>query len=234
MASSLRAELESLANREKAKVLQRFFKTGKGEYGEGDIFLGVSVPDTRGAAKKFTHLTFAELEKHLASEIHEERLAALLILVEKFRKAPEIERKKIVDFYLSNTSRVNNWDLVDLSADKILGEFLADKHAAEKAVLYNLSKSKNLWERRISIVATFAFIKRKKLEGTFKISELLLNDRHDLIHKAVGWMLREAGKRGKQELVEFLEKHCGEIPRTMLRYAIEKFSEKEKKKFMRK
>ena len=223
-------ELQSIANPEKAVVLQRFFKTGKGDYGEGDVFLGITVPETRGVAKKFLQLGFSEIEQHLYSKIHEERLAALLILVEKYKKSSEKEKQKIYGFFIKHRKQVNNWDLVDLTADKIVGQYLLGKN---KSILFRLAKSKNIWDKRIAIVSTFAFIKENKFEETFKISEMLLNDRQDLIHKAVGWMLREAGKRNIEAERKFLKKHYKKMPRTMLRYAIEKFPEKERQEFMK-
>jgi len=226
----LRSELSSIANPAKARILQRFFKTGKGEYAEGDVFLGVTVPETRRIAKKFSHLSLAELQKSLESKYHEERLAALLVLVEKFQKSQEFERKRIFDFYLKNARFVNNWDLVDLTAPKISGEFLIGK---DKKLLYSLAKSENLWKRRIAIISTFSFIRKKDFEDCLKISGLLLSDRQDLIHKAVGWMLREVGKKDKKALQSFLEENYRLMPRTMLRYAIERFPEKERKAFLK-
>ena len=220
--------MRKLANPEKAKILAGFFKTGKGEYGEGDIFLGIQVPDTRKVAKSYLHLDDNAIRELLESKIHEHRLAALLILVEKYRKSDEKQKKKIADFYLANTDRINNWDLVDLSADKILGEYLYDKNDKEKSILYELAKSSNLWERRIAMISTFAFIKKGKFEDTFKIAEILFGDKHDLIHKAVGWMLRELGKRNQEAEEKFLKKHYKKMPRTALRYAIERFDEKKK------
>jgi len=226
---SLRSELSRLANPFKATLLQGFFKTGKGEYAEGDVFLGIAVPETRKVAKNFTGLGLKELEKSLHSKFHEERLAALLILAEKFRNASEKERKRIFDFYLENARFVNNWDLVDLSAPKIAGEFLLDKN---RAVLYRLAKSKLIWERRIAVLSTFAFLRDSDFNDCIAIAELLLEDRHDLIHKAVGWMLREVGKKDMKVLENFLEMHWKGMPRTMLRYSIEKFPEKERKKWL--
>jgi len=230
--AGFRKELGSKANQEKAKVLQGFFKTGKGEYGEGDIFLGIVVPEQRKIAKKFADLELAELQKLLESKIHEERLASLFILVAKFKKAKENEklRKEIFDFYLANTRNINNWDLVDLSAPNIVGNYLIDK---DKSILFKLAKSKNLWEKRIAVLATFEFIRRNEFETTFRIAEILLNDNHDLIHKAVGWMLREIGKRDPEAEEKFLKKHYGKMPRTMLRYAIEKFDEKKRRFYLK-
>jgi len=221
----IQKELKKLANPSKAKLLQRFFKTGKGEYGEGDIFLGIMVPEQRKVAKKYNDITLQDVQKLLSSKIHEQRLISLFILIDKYKKA--IDKKEIVDFYLRNTENINNWDLIDLSAPKIIGDYLLDK---PKDVLYRLAKSKDLWERRIVILSTAEFIRNNRFEDTLKISEILLNDEHDLIHKGVGWMLREVGKRDQAVEEKFLKKHYKKMPRTMLRYAIEKFSE-EKRKF---
>ena len=215
------------SNPEKARVLQGFFKTGVGEYGEGDIFLGITVPQSRKIAKQFAHIELKDVKKHLQSKMHEERLVALLILVEKYKKSDD--KKEIVDFYLSNTKHVNNWDLVDLTADKILGDYLFDKN---KNIIYELSKSNNLWERRIAIVSTFNFIKQRKFDETLRLAEMLLHDKHDLIHKACGWMLREVGKKDEKVLRDFLNKNYKHMPRTMLRYAIERFPENERKKYL--
>ncbi|MBI4210981.1 MAG: DNA alkylation repair protein [Candidatus Diapherotrites archaeon] len=228
----LKEELQAAANPTKAKVLQGFFRTGKGEYGEGDIFLGLTVPQTRAIAKRFTHLGLPEIKKSLESGFHEERLCALLVLVHKFGKADEAEKEKIFDFYLANARRVNNWDMVDLTADKIVGEHLL-ANPSKKKILPLLAASENLWERRIAIISTFALIKKGKAEDTFKISQLLLRDSHDLIHKAVGWMLREVGKRVSEEEEEkFLAPRYKKMPRTMLRYAIERFQEKKRKAYL--
>lgn len=232
MLNNLISDMEKLRNPKKAKILARFFKTGKGEYGEGDVFLGIQVPDTRKVAKNYLELDDQEIRELLDSKIHEHRLAALLLLVEKYKKSDEKRKKKIVDFYLTNTDRINNWDLVDLSADKILGDYLFDKDDREKSILYTLARSKNLWERRIAIISTFAFIKQEKFEETFKVAEILLQDKHDLIHKAVGWMLREIGKRNQEEEEKFLRKHYKRMPRTMLRYAIERFDDKKRKFYL--
>ncbi|MCX7955857.1 MAG: DNA alkylation repair protein [Patescibacteria group bacterium] len=225
-------DLEKLADKEKAKVYQRFFKTGKGEYGEGDKFLGLTVPQVRMVSKRYVNeLSLDDLKKLLQNKIHEYRLSALLILRFKYEKADEKTRDKIVNFYLKNTSFINNWDLVDLSCHYILGNWLLNK---KRNILYNLVNSKNLWERRIAVVSTFEFIKNNDFKDTLKIAEILLNDKHDLIHKAVGWMLREIGKRNKELLVNFLNKNYQKMPRVMLRYALEKFNEKEKKKYLKK
>jgi 3-methyladenine DNA glycosylase AlkD len=217
----LKAELQSLADPERARILSRFFKTGKGQYGEGDVFLGITVPGQRSVAKRYHALSLEDIEKLLLSGTHEHRLAALLILVIQYKKADDQSRRKIIDFYLSHTGRINNWDLVDLSAEKILGDYLVDK---DKSVLYGLAQSRNLWERRIAIIATFAFIKRNVFEDTLRIAGMLLDDHHDLIHKAAGWMLREIGKRDLKSEEAFLQKYHGSMPRTMLRYAIERFA----------
>ena len=230
--STFKSEMAGLANPEKAKILSSFFKTGKGEYGEGDIFLGIAVPMQREVAKKYSSLNFTEVKNLLKSNTHEHRLTALLILVQQFKRVDEKQREKIADFYLASTKHINNWDLVDLSADKILGEYLCAVPSKERKILRKLAKSKNIWERRISMLSTFALIKKNDFDDALKISELLLNDRHDLIHKAVGWMLREIGKRDLAAEEKFLKKHFKKMPRTMLRYAIEKFPEKERRLYL--
>ena len=228
MLSQLKSELEQLSNPSKAKIQSSFFKTSKGQYSEGDIFLGVTVPETRKIANKYLNLQLTEIQQLLSSKIHDHRLIALLILVENYKKTKD---KNIPQFYLQNLKQVNNWDLVDLSADKILGQYLLDK---DKSILYKLAQSNNLWERRVAIISTFQFIKNNKFEDTLKISEILLNDKHDLIHKAVGWMLRELGKRNQELEEQFLKKHYQKMPRTMLRYAIEKFDEEKRKQYLSK
>lgn len=223
-------ELLKLKNPEKARNLARFFKTGKGEYGEGDIFWGLKVPDQRKTAKKYSHLTLKEIQKLLLSKIHEHRLTALFILVIKYQKADKAGKKEIASFYLKNTKKINNWDLVDLSAPKILGDYLLEKN---KSILYKSAKSKNLWERRIAVMATFTFIRNNRFKKALEIAETLLQDEHDLIHKAVGWMLREIGKRDQKVEEKFLKKHFKKMPRTMLRYAIERFDEKKRKFYLK-
>ena len=203
----------------KSEILSRFFKTGPGQYGEGDKFWGVMVPDQRAIAKRFKAAPLEVIEQLIKSLIHEQRLTALLILVEQYQAAGERGKKRIVDFYLRHTKSINNWDLVDLSADKILGAYLFDRSRAE---LYALAKSKSLWERRIAIVATLNFIRQKDLADTFKIAAMLLGDKEDLIHKACGWMIREAGKRDQAAAEAFIKVHIRAMPRTMLRYAIER------------
>ena len=227
MLDRLEKDLEILSDPEKAKILSRFFKTGKGQYGEGDVFLGIVVPKQRLVAKKYAGLQLTDIGRLLASKIHEHRLVALLILAGKYKQAHAEGRGEIVDFYLKHTRHINNWDLVDLSAPNILGEHLSDKG---RTVLYRFARSKNLWERRIAIISTFSFIRKNDFEDTLRISEILLHDDHDLIHKAVGWMLREVGKRDTGVEEEFLKGHHKVMPRTMLRYAIEKFDE-EKRRF---
>ena len=227
--STIHKELKKYASKEKAEILQRFFKTGPGEYGEGDIFLGVKVPETRAVAKKFKDLTLNDTISLLKSKIHEERLLALLILVQKYSSGDSGTRKNVYTAYLKNTKYINNWDLVDLSAYKIVGEYLADK---SKKPLYVLVRSQNMWERRIAIISTYNFIKSDDFEDTIKISQLLLNDTHDLIHKAVGWMLREVGKRDISVCEGFLKGCYRSMPRTMLRYAIERFPEGKRLKYL--
>ncbi|MFA6422317.1 MAG: DNA alkylation repair protein [Candidatus Buchananbacteria bacterium] len=223
----LQKEIKSNKNSQKALVLQRFFKTGKGEYGEGDIFYGIVVPIQRSISKKYLDLTLTDLQKLIKSKIHEERLISLFILIQKHKKADEIQKEKIFNFYLKNTKRINNWDLVDLSAPNIIGDYLLNKN---RQILYELAGSSDLWEKRIAVLATFAFIRQKDFKDALKISKILLNDRHDLIHKAVGWMLREIGKRNLATLEDYLQACYKKMPRTMLRYAIEKM-EKNKRKF---
>ncbi len=222
-------DLQNLANPKKAKQLSRYFKTGRGEYGEGDVFLGLAVPDIRKIAKNYGDLNFKDLEKLLANEIHEYRLAALLILVEKFKRADKGEQREIYEFYLKNTDGIDNWDLVDLSAHEIVGKYLLDK---KPDILYELARSKNMWERRIAVLATYQFIRSNRFEENLKIAKMLLYDEQDLIHKAVGWMLREIGKRNQEAEERFLKRYYKKMPRTMLRYAIERFDEKKRKYYM--
>ena len=225
----LKADLRKFANPKKKKALQRFFKTGPGQYGEGDIFLGVMVPESRSVAVAYKDLPFSDIEKLLASPVHEERLVGLLILVHNFEKGDAKVRKTIYRYYLAHAKHVNNWDLVDLTADKIVGRYLLD-NPKEIAILQKLARSKNLWERRIAIIATFQFIKHNQFKPTLQIAQLLMHDEHDLIHKAVGWMLREVGKRDKKVEMDFLKIHRHIMPRLTLRYAIERFSPAEKAK----
>lgn len=231
---SINQDLKARADPIRAANLKRFFKTGKGEYGEGDMFLGLTVPECREIAKKYGSLSFEEIENHLNSKFHEERLIALLILVNKYDKEI-IKRKAIFDFYLAHTYSINNWDLVDLSAHKIVGRFLYDldkDFPVYRSILRKLAQSSNLWEKRIAIISTFYFIKNGSFDYSLDIAEKLLLDKHDLIHKAVGWMLREIGKKDKKVLDKFLTKHYKLMPRTMLRYAIEKHSRQERQEYM--
>ena len=227
---------EMLRHADPAQVpgLSRFFKTGPGQYGEGDAFLGIKVPVTRQVVKEHWKETdFQHLEECIRSEYHEVRLAALLCLVEIFSHARKdlALRQRCVDFYLSHTGRINNWDLVDLSCYPLLGTWLLDK---DRTLLYDLARNgKTLWEQRIGIVSTMTFIRHGQLEDTFAIADILLHHPHDLIHKAVGWLLREAGKRDKAALEAFLTPRCSTMPRTMLRYAIEKFPEQERLRYLR-
>ncbi len=225
MLKKLRREIRKQADPEKAKVLQRFFKTGVGDYGEGDVFMGLTVPVQRKIAQEFGgELGSVDIKELLYSGIHEERLISLLILVDKFRKGDKSEKEKIFRFYLENAKKVNNWDLVDLTAPKIVGDFLLSR---DRKILRALAVSDNLWERRIAIVSCYAFIRNNEFEDCLKISKILLDDNHDLIHKAVGWMLREVGKRNQKVLEDFLKEggRYKKMPRTMLRYSIERFDE---------
>lgn len=217
----MKKELQSISDKKLGENYARFFKTGKGEYGEGDKFLGMRVPDLRKVAKKYKNMDLKQVEELLKSEYHEHRQGALFILIDQYQKNP----KEVVGIYLKNTKSINNWDLVDLSAHKILGRHLEKK---DRNILYKLAKSKDLWEKRIAIISCFWFIKNKDFIDALKISEILLQDKHDLIHKAVGWVLREIGKKDKTVLENFLKKYHKVMPRTMLRYAIEKFSKEER------
>lgn len=226
---------EMLAHRDDSQVgnLSRFFKTGPGQYGEGDLFLGIKVPVTREITKRlWGEVDFDELEETIASPYHEIRLAALLTLIQIFKhakKQPETQ-KRCVDFYLAHTRFINNWDLVDLSCYEIIGSWLLDK---ERAPLYELAQNgKSIWEQRIGIVSTMAFIRNGELDDTYRIADILLNHPHDLIQKATGWLLREAGKRDEEKLKAFLLTRYKKMPRTMLRYAIEKFQEETKKAYL--
>lgn len=218
-----------LANPTIAEHSRRFFKTGKGEYGEGDRFLGIRVPALRAFAKRHRDQTIGENVRLLSSRYHEERLLALIMMVNRFAIADEPQRQEIYKAYLDNTRYINNWDLVDSSAHQIVGGFLIDKNRCK---LGQLSRSENLWERRISIIATYHFIKRDQYNDTLTIAKQLLNDKEDLIHKAVGWMLREVGKRDRKAQEHFLLNHYRTMPRTMLRYAIERFEVQERKQYM--
>jgi len=222
--------LREIAHPEIAKHSQRFFKTGKGEYGEGDQFLGIRVPQIRKIAKRFAKLSLNKTAQLLHSSYHEERLCALIILVARMKKAEPSTKEQIFQLYLDNIAYVNNWNLVDTSAEHIIGHYLEDK---DRNLLYHLAKSDDLWERRIAIMSTFHFIKNNDFDDTLKISHMLLQDDHDLIHKAVGWMLREIGKRSIKKEEKFLDKYGKQMPRTMLRYAIEKFPQEKRKHYLR-
>jgi 3-methyladenine DNA glycosylase AlkD len=223
------AKLKALGTPERASSNAWFFKTGKGQYGHGDIFYGVTVPQSRSVAKQFRDLPLPELDTLLKHKVHECRLAALQILVEQYRRGDEKERDRIAKFYVARAKYINNWDLVDLSAPNILGPHLLHR---KRNVLYRFARSKNLWERRISILSTLAFIRAGEFDDTLAIAELLLNDDHDLMHKAVGWMLREVGKRSLVTEKAFLDKHVSRMPRTALRYAIERFPERERRAYL--
>jgi len=228
--ANIKNEMRKLANKKIAEHSQRFFKTGKGQYGEGDIFLGIRVPVLRKIAKKFRRISLAEVSKLLESKFHEERLLSILMLVNLFKSGDEDNQELIYELYLDKTKFINNWDIVDISAGNIVGAFLFEK---DKAPLYRLVFSENLWERRIAIVATFYFIRNDEFDDTLKIAEILFTDKEDLIHKAVGWMLREVGKRVIEIEEEFLEEHYLKMPRTMLRYAIERFPETRRKMYLK-
>ena len=228
--AELEKELSSLEDSHTASFLKRFFKTGPGEYGEGDLFRGIRVPVLRKLAKEYQSLTLAETEVLLRSSYHEDRLLALLILVRAYLRGDDAVKEKAFDLYLKNTQFINNWDLVDSSAAQIVGAFLWDKN---RDVLYRLARSSDLWERRIAIIATFHFIRRCEFTETLKIAEILLAAREDLIHKAVGWMLREVGNRNMNIEEGFLRNHHKRMPRVMLRYAIEKFPEPKRQQYLR-
>ena len=221
--------LRELADPAIAEHSQRFFKTAKGEYGEGDLFLGVRVPVIRRQVKKYKDVPLQQVKALLKSAYHEERLFALLLLVDKYSRGSTEQKQIIYELYLANTRYINNWDLVDSSAHKIVGKYLLDR---DRKVLYTLSHSDNLWERRIAVIATMQFVANNQFEDTMKISECLLDDKEDLIHKAVGWLLREIGKRDASVEKAFLKKHYMKMPRTMLRYAIEKFPEIERRAYL--
>lgn len=228
-AQNVAKELTRSGNPEKAVFFAGFFKTGKGQYAEGDVLIGVTVPEQRKIAKKFRDLPLDQVSILLKNKIHEFRLTALFILVLQFKKGDTATKKKIFEFYLKHKRYVNNWDLVDSSAPHIVGDFLLNR---DRSILYDCARAKSLWDRRIAIIATQRFIREGQFDDTFKIGEMLLKDSHDLIHKAVGWMLREVGDRDGAALKSFLKKHCSVMPRTMLRYAIEHFSMEERKRYM--
>ena len=229
MRTRLEKELKAAAEPARAAFLARYFKTGKGQYGEGDIFLGITVPTLRKIALQHKTLPLADLKTLLRSKLHEHRAAALEILVVQYKRASEKQRQQIVKFYLANTHRINNWDLVDGSCRPILGEHLKTH---SRAVLNRLARSKNLWERRIAIVSAMSLVWVGELDDAMRIAEKLLSDPHDLMHKAVGWLLREAGRKNRTRLLQFLETHYARIPRTALRYAIEHFPPDQRKKML--
>ena len=238
-AKQIKDELLSLSNPDKKEFLPRFFKTGKGQYGEGDLFIGVTIPQQRAIVKKYKNLTFDELKTLLNDDYHECRMMALLFLVNMYQKTKDNNQKKaIYEFYLDSLDRVNNWDLVDLSAPQIVGDYLFDK---DKSILYDFAEDKNLWIQRIAILSTFAFIKKGEFGDTLAISQILLRHPHDLLHKAVGWMLREVGNRNLNAELSFLDsedEHSSHpvysiMPRTMLRYAIEKFPEDLRQQYLK-
>jgi len=229
-ATEIKKALTALTRPGKEDLLSRFFKTGPGQYGEGDVFIGLTVPDQRLVAKKYSGLSLSELELLLASHIHEHRLTGLLILVEKFKIAAD--KKKLLQFYLRQSKAVNNWDLVDLTAEKIVGQWVLASQ--DFALLDKLACSKNMWQRRIAMVSTLALIREHKFEQTWCLAEQFLTEKHDLMHKATGWMLREAGKRDQMALIKFLDQHATKMPRTMLRYAIEKFPEQQRLEYLKK
>jgi 3-methyladenine DNA glycosylase AlkD len=229
MTRQLRARLQDAANPSSVAILQRFFKTGPGEYAEGDVFIGVKVPALRSICRDCGSVSSSEVRDLLRSRVHEERLLALLLLVRDFRVADEAGRRQIYDLYLANTKYINNWDLVDASAPAIVGGYLEARNGAP---LRRLAKSKSIWERRIAIVATQHFIRQGDFADALAIADVLLDDDHDLIHKAVGWMLREVGKRDGVALRNFLKPRCRRMPRTMLRYAIERFPDAERRRYL--
>jgi len=230
VAAEISARLRQQGDPEKARFLQRFFKTGPGKYAEGDLFIGLKVPQVRLLLREYRGLKPTDTLPLLASPIHEERLFALLALVRSFEKGDEATREQVYTLYPANTGRINNWDLVDISAPRIFGGFLLER---DREPLYQLAQSSSLWERRIAIMATFAFIQQNQFEDTLRIARLLLHDREDLIHKAAGWMLREVGKREPAIEEGFLKRHCRVMPRTMLRYAIEKFPEEKRRIYLK-
>jgi 3-methyladenine DNA glycosylase AlkD len=232
MLNELILELRKISNPEQARHLSRFFKTGKGEYGEGDIFIGIKMPIQREIAKKYTILSLKDIQILLDSKIHEYRMIALIILINKYKKAKNdnLRKREIYEFYIKNTRNINNWDLVDVTCHHIIGDFCLKEGSG---ILRDFAKSNNLWERRISIVSTYPLIKKRNFGETLAISDILINDEHDLIHKAVGWMLREIGKKNIEVLEIFLKSRYKNMPRTMLRYSIEKFPEDKRKMYLK-
>ena len=229
-ANEIHGRLQKLGNKERARSAQRYFKTGPGQYGEGDVFLGLSAPQLRSLAREYKGIPISDALELLRSRLHEVRVLALLILTHIYQKGDAAIRKQIYEAYLDHTQFINNWDLVDVSAAHIVGDYLLDK---SRRPLYRLAKSTSLWERRISIIATARFIKVGDFRDTFELSKILLADREDLIHKAVGWMLREVGKRDLASEEGFLKEHYKRMPRTMLRYAIERFPEAKRQAYLK-
>jgi 3-methyladenine DNA glycosylase AlkD len=225
----VKAELEALADADKAAILQRFFKTGPGQYGERDLFLGLTVPQQRIVAQKYSSLADEEIEKLLQDSYHECRLTALIIWTNQAKKAKQARRKEILDYYLKNKKFVNNWDLVDTSCPEIVGNYLLPE---DRTILYDLAQENHLWSQRIALVSTLAFIRKGQFYDTFSLAESLFSHPHDLIHKAIGWMLREVGKRNPDALEEFLHDHIRQLPRTALRYAIERFEPARRKYYL--
>jgi len=232
-ADHIRKEIESLSNPEKAKILQRFFKTGPGEYGDGDLFLGIQMPYIRQLVKLNNKTPLSEIQALITDPVHEVRMAGALLLVECFKRSDQSGKKDCFDFYIAHAKKINNWDLVDLTCHHIVGAWLWDK---DRTPLYQLAQSQNLWEQRISMISTFYFLRKNDFTDTLELAKLLLNHKHDLIHKAVGWMLREVGKRNQDVETDFLEQDNRylKMPRTMLRYAIEKYPEDQRLGFLRK
>jgi 3-methyladenine DNA glycosylase AlkD len=228
-AATISQQLHALASPETAANLQRFFKTGAGQYGEGDVFLGIKIPPLRALAKQHCAVTLPTISTLLDSPYHEQRMFALLLLMQFYQRASEAEQAAAFDLYLSRTARINNWDLVDVSAPHIVGRFLQNR---PRKILHQLARSPVLWERRIAIIATLSFIRLNDFGDTLRIAETLLHDEHDLMHKAVGWMLREVGKRDLASEEVFLKKHYRNMPRTMLRYAIERFPEQKRLQYL--
>ncbi len=229
-ALEVQQELNAKANPVDVEFLQRFFKTGKGQYGEGDVFLGLRVPVIRKIAAKYQQLPIDEIEKLLESPIHEHRLAAVIIMAEGSKRAGPEMKQQFYNLYLNRTDRINNWDIVDVSCRDVIGGFLMDKPRDE---LYRLAASNSIWERRIAMVSTWHFIRVGQLDDTFRVAELLMHDTQDLIHKAAGWMLREAGKKDEGALLDFLDRHANDMPRTMLRYSLERLEPELRERYMR-
>jgi 3-methyladenine DNA glycosylase AlkD len=229
-ANEIRVLLRARADAERIPGLQRFFKTAPGQYADGDVFIGVKVPQLRAVCRECGHVAIGNAVELLGSPVHEERLLALMLLVDGFRRGSPAEQRKIYELYIANTAFINNWDLVDSSAHQIVGAWLQDR---SRTPLRRLARSASIWDRRIAIIATFHDIKRGEFHEAFRIADLLLADSHDLIHKAVGWMLREVGNRDAAAERRFLKDRYGRMPRTMLRYAIEKFPERERRRYLK-